>query len=115
MKVQGSELQNDKIKYILSNHQVSIQRNGQHICGGLFINANFVLTAAHCFLRKTVIKNQPKTVNNHKVIVVGGIDNLNSYSSTRFEIVADKIYFLKDYFMNSEITSVKDIALLRVS
>ncbi|XP_016986391.2 trypsin beta [Drosophila rhopaloa] len=43
-------------------YQVSVQLNGQHICGGAVIGDNFVLTAAHCFEGSSVIDSEDYTV-----------------------------------------------------
>ncbi|XDV22391.1 hypothetical protein PO909_027293 [Leuciscus waleckii] len=73
---------------------VSIQTNGEHICGGFLISNEFVLTAAHCWDRFETL-----------TVVVGAHDLKNIESSDRFGV---KSYIPHPNFGNNR----NDIMLL---
>ncbi|CAM4656440.1 unnamed protein product [Leuciscus chuanchicus] len=76
-------------------YMVSIQTNGEHICGGFLISNEFVLTAAHCWDRFETL-----------TVVVGAHDLKNIESSDRFGV---KSYIPHPNFGNNR----NDIMLLR--
>ncbi|XP_055839516.1 trypsin alpha-like [Episyrphus balteatus] len=53
-----------------SNYQVSIRENGQHTCGGAILDANTILTAAHC---TEGVKAAILSVSNGATIANNGI------------------------------------------
>ncbi|KPU79448.1 uncharacterized protein Dana_GF17729, isoform B [Drosophila ananassae] len=67
---------NPKFPYIVS---IGANSNGyyKHLCMGVIIAKEFVLTAAHCIKR-------PRGSKPRKLYVAGGSDRLNSFSQTRF-------------------------------
>lgn len=66
--------------YIVS---IGANTNGyyKHLCMGVIIAKEFVLTAAHCIKR-------PRGTKARKLYVAGGSDRLNSLSQTRFFVVS---------------------------
>ncbi|XP_076618999.1 trypsin-1-like [Colletes latitarsis] len=82
-------------------YQVSLQSKGsnRHFCGGSVLNANYVLTAAHC-----VENRSPNTME----VVVGTVDVDNRVSVHQVErIISHEKYSSRDSWVN-------DIALIKV-
>lgn len=71
---------NPQFPYIVS---IGANSNGyyKHLCMGVIIAKEFVLTAAHCIKR-------PRGSKPRKLYVAGGSDRLNSFSQTRFFVVS---------------------------
>ncbi|XP_017797661.1 PREDICTED: trypsin-7-like [Habropoda laboriosa] len=92
--VNGENVKAGEIPY-----QVSLQTQGRHFCGGSVLNANYVLTAAHC------VENQ-KAEN---IDVIAGTINLQSRPSVH---KAEKIVKHEKY--NPSNNWINDIALIKV-
>ncbi|CAK9825264.1 TRYP7 [Anthophora retusa] len=79
--------------------QVSLQTRGSHFCGGSILNANYILTAAHC------VENQ----NANTITIVAGTINLHVRPSMRqaVKVIIHEKYSPPNNWIN-------DIALIKV-
>ncbi|KAM4742693.1 transmembrane protease serine 13a [Anableps anableps] len=81
--------------------QLSLQFKGSHVCGGVLISSDFVLTAAHCF------RSESPSAENWKVYA--GIVSLNKLSKP---YLVQRIILNENY--NSK-TNDRDVALLKLT
>lgn len=97
-------------KYEL-NYAVAITLHGELICTGGLIDAQYALTAAHCFLDRV-----NKRVANGPWHVVAGTKNLReSPSANRADVNVEEIYLPREpgfYFKDSTLEA--DIAIVKV-
>ncbi|XP_065102552.1 mast cell protease 1A-like [Paramisgurnus dabryanus] len=78
-------------------YMVSVQKNGQHICGGFLVSKQFVMTAAHCF------------ENGVKLTVVVGAHDLNR----RSDHIAVKFYHIHPGYDSAKL--LNDIMILQLN
>ncbi|KAI5101021.1 granzyme-like protein 1 [Silurus meridionalis] len=82
-------------------YMVSVQKDGEHVCGGFLVAENFVMTAAHCWEHRGV-----------KLTVVVGTHDLKKTksASSRVEV---KFYHIHPKF--DSINLLNDIMLLQLN
>ncbi|XP_047657096.1 CUB and peptidase domain-containing protein 2-like [Tachysurus fulvidraco] len=82
--------------------QVSIQSGGSHFCGGSLINANWVLSAAHCF----------QSSSTSGITIKLGMESLELTNSNQQQRSASSIIINQNY---DSTTKDNDIALVQLS
>ncbi|ODM98260.1 Trypsin-1 [Orchesella cincta] len=82
-------------------HIIQIKRNGGQYCGGSLVNANYIVTAAHC-----------ATASVAGYTLVAGEHNLNSNEGTEQSRSVSSIVRHPQYNAN---TQANDVAVMRVS
>ncbi|XP_043262964.1 trypsin-1-like [Colletes gigas] len=94
--INGEAVKTGDIPYQAS---LQLKASNRHFCGGSVLNANYVLTAAHC-----VVRQAPNTME----VVVGTVDVDNRVSVHQVEkIITHEKYSAEDSYVN-------DIALIKV-
>nr|XP_055072768.1 mast cell protease 4-like isoform X2 [Misgurnus anguillicaudatus] len=78
-------------------YMVSVQKNGQHHCGGFLVSKQFVITAAHCF------------ENGDKLTVVVGAHDLKP----KCDRIAVKFYHIHPGYDSAEL--LNDIMILQLT
>ncbi|XP_019743186.1 transmembrane protease serine 13a isoform X1 [Hippocampus comes] len=84
--------------------QLSLHFRGSHVCGGVLISPDFLLTAAHCFPR-----SNPSTLLPQFWQVYAGVLSLNNLPTP---LVVERIILNENY---NNITNDQDIALLKLA
>ncbi|XP_055385366.1 trypsin-like [Condylostylus longicornis] len=87
--------------YIVSIQEVSSSgKKGLHLCGGVILNENWILTAAHCLTSKSLVQ---------KLIIVAGAHNIDiEESGTQIR----KIDYYKNHDLYNGGINPYDIALI---
>lgn len=81
---------------------VSLTTSGRHFCGGVLINSEYVLSAAHCFLSNNV---------NPNFKVVLGVHNIKKYEQSVQTRSFAKLFRHEQY---NQYTLRNDIALIKL-